>query len=120
MLKRQINWQLIQTEELEEYRFQPQLLVRYQINGTQVENWIDAGPETDQMGVPRAQALVAELPTAGDSITCWYDENDPSTIEFQIGDGGRQTWLIGIALGAFTLMPGLGMILAAWLLRRLP
>jgi hypothetical protein len=124
VLKRQLNWRVKPTQEvpeLEDYVMQLQLLVRYEVNGTEVETWVDASPETeiDMWSYLHARSDLEELPTIGDSVTCWYDVNDASTIHLQIGDGGRRTWLIGIALGAFTLMPGLGLIIAAWLLRRL-
>jgi hypothetical protein len=117
VLKKQINY-LPRNSEEDEFRLRPQLLVRYQLGENELEGWIDAGPEMDVDASRRAQLMVEALPGIGQTVTCWYEADDPTTLHYQIGDGGRRTWLIGIAMGAFTLLPGLGLVIAAWLLWR--
>ena len=118
VLKRQLNWQVKQVDQQQEFFFRPQLLVSYTLRDTEIEAWIDIGPETDISGHLKARRELEEFPTQGDTITCWYDGQDPTTLHYQIGDGGRRTLVTGLALGLFTLLPGAGLLIAALLLWR--
>jgi hypothetical protein len=97
--------------------FRPELLVRYSLDGEEVENWIEAAPDLPTMDVWEAwQRLDAFDP--GDRLTLCVDADDPTALRIDPGSRWRRSALLGGIVSLFIAMPGLGLILAAWLLRR--
>jgi hypothetical protein len=101
-----------------EVRYRPQALVRYELDGSEIEEWIDVGPETDQFGMFDNEAAIRKY-KSGQNITGWFDPDGSATLELRSGDGGRMTRITGLATAFFVLMPGIGLILTGWLLRRM-
>ena len=101
-----------------EVRYRPQALVRYELDGTEIEEWIDVGPETDQFGAYDSEVAIRKY-KAGQKITGWFDPDGSATLELRSDDSGRMTHITGLATAFFVLMPGIGLMLTGWLLRRM-
>ena len=101
-----------------EVRYRPQALVRYELDGTEIEEWIDVGPETDQFGMYDSEAAIRKY-NSGQTITGWFDPDGSATLELRCDDSGRMTRITGLATAFFVLMPGIGLMLTGWLLRRM-
>lgn len=101
-----------------EVRYRPQALVRYELDGSDIEEWIDVGPETDQFGMYDNVAAIRKY-NSGQKITGWFDPDGSATLELRSGDGGRVTRITGLVTAFFVLVPGIGLILTGWLLRRM-
>jgi hypothetical protein len=93
------------------------LLVSYELNGSEIEEWIDVGPETDQFGMTDSAAAIRGY-KPGEKIDCWFDPNSSATLELGSSDGGRVTRITGLVSAFVVLMPGIGLVLTGWLLRR--
>ena len=104
------------------FQLQPQIQVEYTVNGEELSTWIEVdvnGPLSANVPyhMQLAQAALAEF-QRGERIACCYDSGDPTQLEISEGDGGWRTWIKGSVLATIAAFPGLGLVLAGWLLWR--
>jgi hypothetical protein len=101
-----------------EYR--PELLVRYAPpeGGEEIETWLEAAPDLPTMDVWEAMQRLEAFKTGQRVILC-HDADDPTELRLDPGNRSWRPAALGGVVSIFVAMPGLGLILAAWLLKRL-
>ena len=100
-----------------EYR--PELLLRYAPpeGGDDVETWLEAAPDLPTMDVWEAMQRLEAFKTGQRVILC-HDADNPTELRLDPGNRSWRTATLGGIVSVFVAMPGLGLVLAAWLLRR--
>lgn len=104
-----------------EFQLQPQIEVRYVINGVTQKTWVDV-PCAALNSSNSSHHNVAERALApyhpGQRIACYWDPADSSSLRLAISDGGRRTAVKGFILAGILCVPSVGLILTSWLLWR--
>jgi hypothetical protein len=104
------------------YQLQPQIEVQYEIDGQGLTAWVDVPTDMPLKSEVSYHHNIAQGALArfhrGDHIACYYDPADATTLRLALSDGGRRTVIMGFVLAAVASLPGIGLLLASWLLWR--
>jgi hypothetical protein len=101
-----------------EWQVQPQLALEYELDGVAGTSWVDIPTNGRELSDGEAQMELGRY-AIGDTILVWLDPDDVTALRLAIGDGGRRTAIAGCVLAFVLMMPGVGLIFAGWLWRRL-
>jgi hypothetical protein len=104
------------------YVLQPQIDVRYELGGAEQRAWVDVpvdGPLNAEVPYHHNMAQRALAPFhRGKRVACYVDPADGSALKLTQSDAGRRTTITGLILTAVASLPGIGLLLTAWLLWR--
>jgi hypothetical protein len=104
------------------YQLVPQIEVQYTIGGQELRTWVEV-PAPGQLDASQpgdynlATSALARY-HRGDTTEFYCDPADASSLRMAYTDGGRRTLLAGTILAAIACVPGVGLVLASWLLWR--
>jgi hypothetical protein len=104
------------------YQLQPQVEVQYSLDGEDLTTWVDvptSGPLNSDISYHHNLAQDALIRyRRGDPVACYCDPDDAATLRLALGDGGRRLAIMGYVLAVVASLPGIGLVLASWLLWR--
>lgn len=98
-----------------DWEYEPQILVRYELDGESVEQWVSIAEPFQALDHWRAQEMAGHY-RIGDKLTVWHSAGDPSDLFLKPGHGGRQTLIGGRIIAGLLALPAFGLVLAAILL----
>ena len=101
-------------------QYRPEILVRYTPpeGGEAVETWMEVAPDLPTMDVWEAMRRLTDF-KPGQSVVLCHDAEDSTELRLDPGNRSWKTALLGGVVSIFVAMPGIGLILTAWLLRRM-
>lgn len=97
--------------------YRPDILVRYALEGQELEAWLDPFPDLPAAEYWEASERLRAF-DPGDQVTLCYDPDDPSLLRLEPRDRSWRSAVLGGLSSLAIAMPGLGLVLAAWLLRK--
>jgi len=101
-------------------QYRPEILVRYKPpeSSEEVELWIEVAPDLDTMDIWEAEKRLEEF-KPGQRVVLVHNADDPTELRLDPGNRSWRTAALGGIVSIFVAMPGIGLILTAWLLSRL-
>jgi hypothetical protein len=101
-------------------QYRPEILVRYKPPeaSEEIELWIEVAPDLPTMDVWEAEQRLEEF-KPGERVVLVHDAENPTELRLDPGNRSWRTAVLGGVVSIFVAMPGIGLILTAWLLSRL-
>ncbi len=104
------------------FQLRPQIEVQYTVGGQELRTWVDV-PAPGQLDSQNpgdynvAHSALARY-HRGEWDDYYCDPADATSLRLAYTDGGRRTLLAGSILAGLASVPGIGLVIASWLLWR--